>query len=378
MRAPPRTPHVPSLDGLRLVCCLAVVVGHAAWGTVAGRVASFGVDVFFALSGYLITSLLLGERARRGQVNLRAFYVRRALRILPAYYASIAAAVLLTWVAAPAFTRSFHGPSDARFFTTTLASYVALVGNWSGAPLPSSLAVLWSVCIEEQFYVLFPPTFARSTRKLPVVLPALVGLVVAWGARVYLAAKSDGDLYRNTFAHADGLLLGALLAQATAGDASRARAWIGRHAAVLELVACVASTLALALRGGGSPLSYWASFLTSAICATTIVAAMALGHGPIARLLGRGPLAWAGTLTYAGYLVHMYGVTAAFGITRRVALGVAETPVRIALAVLTTFALAYVAHVAVERPFLRIKARLGRRRVVTSARAFSTPAAAPR
>jgi peptidoglycan/LPS O-acetylase OafA/YrhL len=370
--------YVPALDGLRLVCCLAVVVGHAAWGTIAGRVASFGVDVFFSLSGYLITSLLLRERSRRGRVDLRSFYMRRALRIFPAYYASLAAAVLLTWIAAAPFTRSFHGPSDARFFTTTLASYVAFIGNWFDAPVPSSLAVLWSVCIEEQFYVLFPPTFATSQRNFPVVVPALAGLAIAWGVRILLAARHDGDLYRNTFAHADGLLLGALLAQATAGDAPRLRAWVGGHAGVLELVACGASVFALAFRGNGSPLSYWASFLASAICATTIVAAMALGQGPIARVLARKPLARGGTLTFAGYLVHMYGVTAAFGITRRIALGAGETPLRIAIAIVTTFALAYVAHVAVERPFLRLKAKLGSEDVMPREPAFSAPAAAPR
>jgi peptidoglycan/LPS O-acetylase OafA/YrhL len=378
MRAPPQTVHVPALDGLRLACCLAVVVGHSAWGPIAGRVASFGVDVFFALSGYLITSLLLRERARRGRADLRAFYVRRALRILPAYYASLATAFVLTWTLGAKFTRSFHGPDDARFFTTTLASYATFLGNWFDAPVPSSLAVLWSVCIEEQFYVLFPPTFAQSTRRFPVVLPALVGLGLAWAVRIYLAARLAPDLYRNTFAHADGLLLGALLAQATASDASPARAWIARNAGALELVACVASALALAFRGSGSPFSYWESFLVSAICATAIVAAMALDQGPIARLLGRKPLAWAGTLTYAGYLVHMYGVGAAFGIVRRVNFGKAEGAVRIALAIVVTFALAYVAHVVVERPFLRIKAKLGRPEAVRPAPTLSAPAVAPR
>jgi peptidoglycan/LPS O-acetylase OafA/YrhL len=296
---------------------------------------------------------------------------------LPAYYASLAVAALLTW-AIPPFARSFHGPSDARFFTTTLASYAALIGNWFDAPVPSSIAVLWSVCIEEQFYILFPPTFATSTRRFPVLVPALVGLALAWATRIYLAATEASDLYRNTFAHADGLLLGALLAQATAGDASRARAWVERHAAAIEIVAVAASVVALFARGGGSPWSYWESFFVSAICATAIVAAMALGRGPIARLLGRRPLAWAGTLTYAGYLVHMYGVGAAFGIVRRVPFGAFENPVRIAIAIVTTFALAYVAHVAVERPFLRIKARLGRDDAVTQAPTFSAPAAAPR
>jgi peptidoglycan/LPS O-acetylase OafA/YrhL len=353
--------HVPALDGLRLACCLAVVVGHAAWGPIAGRVASFGVDVFFALSGYLITSLLLRERARAGVADLGAFYLRRALRILPAYYASVAIAVLLTWALGDAFTASFHGPNDARFFTRTLASYALFVGNFSYAPLPSSMAVLWSVCIEEQFYVLFPPTFARSTRRFPVVVPALVGLAVAWSYRVHLASVGDAELYRNTFAHADGLLLGALLAQATAADGARLRAWIARHAGVVEACALAASAALVIVRNGSSPFAYWASFFASALCATAIVAAMALGDGPIARLLARRPIAWLGTLTYAGYLVHMYGVTAAFGITRRVPLGAAEIPARIAIAIVATFALAYVAHVAIERPFLRFKEKMNRR-----------------
>ncbi len=348
--------HVPALDGLRLVCCVAVIAGHAAWGPFAGRVASFGVDVFFALSGYLITALLLRERARTGAADLRAFYMRRALRILPAYYASIAAAFLLTWMLGDAFTTPFRGPSDGRFFTTTLASYAFMVGNWTDAAVPSPLGVMWSVCIEEQFYVLFPPTFALATRRLPVVVPAIAGLAIAWACRTYFASRGDTELYRNTFAHSDGLLLGALLAQATESQ-SRIRAWIERNARGVELGAIAASALLLILRGGASPFAYWASFFASAICATAIVAAMAFGRGPIARALAWRPIAWAGTLTYAGYLVHMYGVTAAFGITRRLPLGAIEVPARVVASIALTFALAYVAHVAVERPFLRRKAK---------------------
>ena len=348
--------HVPALDGLRLVCCVAVIVGHAAWGPLAGRVASFGVDVFFALSGYLITALLLRERARRRTADLRAFYIRRALRILPAYYASVALAFVLTWALGDAFTTPFRGPADARFFTTTLASYALMIGNWTDAPVPSPLGVLWSVCIEEQFYLLFPPTFALATRRWPVLLPAVAGLAIAWASRSYFASRGDTELYRNTFAHADGLLLGALLAQATEAD-GRVREWIKRRARVVEAATIAASAALLFFRGGSSPFAYWASFLASAVCATAIVAAMVFGGGPVARLLAWRPLAWAGTLTYAGYLVHMYGVTMAFGVTRRVPLGIAEVPARILLSIAATFALAYVAHVVVERPFLRWKAK---------------------
>lgn len=352
---------MPALDGLRLVCCSCVVIGHAAWGPLLGRLASFGVEVFFALSGYLITSLLLRERARTGTLDLRAFYLRRTLRIVPVYYAALAVAFGLTAALGDVFTVPFRGPSDARFFGTTLASCVLFVSNWTDAPLPSSLEVLWSVCIEEQFYLLFPPLLALRRRAAsPVWIPVLAGLVIAWSSRTWLASRGQVDLYRNTFAHSDALLLGAGLAQATA-EGHRWRQSFVKHSAALETLAIGASIALLFLRGdSASPFSYWLTFLASAVCATAIVAALALAHGPIARLLAWRPLAWAGTLTYAGYVAHMYAVTAAFGITRRVSLGAGETGVRVVLSLAFTLALAWVAHHAIERPALRVKARLGR------------------
>jgi peptidoglycan/LPS O-acetylase OafA/YrhL len=343
----------PALDGLRLTCCAAVVAGHAAWGPFAGKLATFGVDVFFALSGFLITSLLLREHSANGTADLRAFWTRRALRILPAYFASLIVPALLTLVFTAWFTRSFHGPSDRTFFTTTLAAYALMVGNFSLGAVPTPMAVLWSVCIEEQFYAFFPPTISHAKRKWPVLIPVVIGLAFAWATRILLASRHDVALYRNTMAHADGLLLGALLAQ----FAERIRALVARHAFAIEAVAIAASTALLVLRSGSSPFAYWATYFASACCATALVAAFALGRGPVARVLAYKPIAYLGTLTYSGYLVHMYGVTAAFGVTRRVPFGAAEVPARIAMALAFTFALAWIAHVAIERPFLRLKNR---------------------
>ena len=362
-RPAPRPDYVPALDGLRLVCCSFVVIGHAAWGPLSGRLATFGVEVFFALSGYLITSLLLRERALRGAIDLRAFYLRRTLRIFPVYYAALAVAFGLTWALGPWFTGPFRGPSDARFFGTTLASCVLFVSNWTDAPLPSPLEVLWSVCIEEQFYLLFPLLLAwRRRATSPVVVPAIIGLGLAWVCRTWLASRGAESLYRNTLAHGDSLLLGAVLAQFTTGDGARARALIANHAGKLEALSVAASVLLLLFRGdSASPFSYWATFLASAICATAIVAALAHGRGPLARTLALRPLAWAGTLTYAGYVVHMYAVTAAFGVTNRVPLGPIATTVRVTLALALTLALAYVTHVLIERPALQLKRRLSLR-----------------
>ncbi len=347
-------PRVHALDGLRLWCCVAVIVGHAAWGSVASKLASFGVDVFFALRGYLITTLLLRARAGLG-VNLRAFYIRRARRILPAYYAALVLAALLTWLLGSLFSDPFRGPADARFFTTTLPLYFAFVGNWTNASVPSVLDVLWSVCIEEQFYILFPPTIAIGARRWPVVFPVTIVLLCAWACRIWLASRADPTLYRNTLAHADGLLLGALLAQLVEMPRSRLREWVAAHAAEVEVAAIALAAALLILRRGDSPFAYWATYLASAVCAVLLVLAFAIGRGPVARVLAWRPLAWLGTLTYVAYLFHMYAVTAAFGITRRLRLGEAEVPIRIALALAITFPIAYVAHVAIERPFLRRK-----------------------
>jgi peptidoglycan/LPS O-acetylase OafA/YrhL len=351
--------RVPALDGLRLCCCLFVVVGHTAWGPVLGRLASFGVDVFFSLSGFLITGLLLRERRSRGSVDLGSFYARRALRIAPVYYASLLAAFGLTWLLGDAYAGPFRGPQDERFFTSTLGAYALFLGNWTEAPVPSPVEVLWSVCVEEQFYLLFPLCFARSSRKYPVLLPAAAGLAAAWACRIWLASRGDAGLFRNPLAHADGLLLGALLAQAVEAAPARVAALFARRAWPLESAAIVGAALHVVLRSPStSPLSYWGSFLLSALAATALVAAMALGRGPAARALATPTLAWAGTLTYAGYVVHMYAVTAAFGICRVFPAGNGELAARLAVSVALTFALAWATHVAVERPFLRRKQAL--------------------
>jgi peptidoglycan/LPS O-acetylase OafA/YrhL len=337
--------RITSLDGLRLICCAMVVAGHACWTPITGRMASLGVDIFFALSGFVITRGLLQEHATRGEVSLAGFYRRRIRRIFPVYYAALAVAFGLTWVLRVGLDRAPPGWPAVQ--PSTALMYALFLGNVCGDHVVSSLEILWSVCVEEQFYLAFPLALSLRRRRLPVVAVAVVGLLLAWATRVWLAARGEFNLFRNPLAHADGLLGGALLAQLAASRPALLRRFSGAR---VELLAVAAACVHVIFRWSSpSPLSFWVSFLLSALVSVAIVAALLPGTGPLARLLAARPLAWLGGLTYEGYVAHMYAVMMAWGLARWLQLGAAEIPVRIALALALTFALAWPLQRAIAR-----------------------------
>jgi peptidoglycan/LPS O-acetylase OafA/YrhL len=132
------------------------------------------------------------------------------------------------------FTRPLGCHFSRDLFSRALLPRVLFVANWSAAPVPTPLDVLWSVSIEEQFYIVFPCLFVNSTRRLPPLPPILLGLLVALSVRAWLAWRGPGpiSILRNTFAHSDHLLLGTLLAQLThvadARTSARFRTFLSR------------------------------------------------------------------------------------------------------------------------------------------------------
>ena len=177
--APPtsRLRYVPGLDGLRALSVTAVLLYHADVTWMPGGF--LGVDVFFAISGYLITSLLLAEYRNRGDVNLGQFYLRRARRLLPALFLVLAAVSLFSVIFLPDEVRSLRGDVVAAFGYATNwwqifqhQSYVAAQGR------PPLLRHLWSLAVEEQFYLLWPlMLFAMlriwKGRRTPMLLATL-------------------------------------------------------------------------------------------------------------------------------------------------------------------------------------------------------------
>ncbi len=225
--------HRPELDRLRFAAFFLVFLHHTMPGSTAGyadaglpqivaqglaafaRAGGFGVDLFFALSAYLITELLLRERAHTGTVSVRKFYIRRMLRIWPLYFlALLVLAPAMRWIV----------PGDA-MPGGHLMGYLLLSGNWASAYWgypASSFALLWSVSIEEQFYLLWPWLTKRFAGRLTAL--AAMMLALAWGTRVLTAAGGveHPGVWCNTLARLDPIAGGALLAYWLHGRGSQA------------------------------------------------------------------------------------------------------------------------------------------------------------
>lgn len=213
--------YQPELDGLRFYAFLGVFVCHTLpfdgafyrrfhlpipwlWGAVAKSGAA-GVDLFFALSAFLITSILLREREETGRISLQRFYLRRVLRIWPLYFLLIALGVVLAHTMAKQSLPWYY-----------VAGYLLFVGNWVHAVFgrPESIcSPLWTVSIEEQFYLIWPLVMKMLERR-GMIVAAIVTLLLASVSRIgfMLAGSSGGFIYYGSISRCDSLALGILLA----------------------------------------------------------------------------------------------------------------------------------------------------------------------
>ena len=162
---------------------------------------AFGVNLFFCLSAYLITELLLREKSQVGQLNVRAFYIRRILRIWPLYFSFVLFAFALTFI-----------DRTQNFNATQLIMFLMLAGNWApGLTVMNSVVVpLWSVSIEEQFYLLWPLVVRKATREHMIVLCILL-VCIAFVWRAVIQSRMPSLIWNSTFSHLDSLSYGILL-----------------------------------------------------------------------------------------------------------------------------------------------------------------------
>lgn len=306
----PHLPYRPGIDGLRTVAVLAVLLYHADVGWAAGGF--LGVDVFLVISGYLITSLLLAEQARTGRLDFRRFWLRRARRLLPAVFLLIAVCLV--------FAGFFERGDVARLRGDALAS-VLYVQNWHLVlahqsyfevfARPSLLRHLWSLAVEEQFYLLWPPLFAlglaalgRRRLALGVGIAGLVSVVLM--AVLFHPGHDPSRVYYGTDTRAIGLLVGVGLA--FVWHPSRLRAPGGRNAArVLDVVGGSALVVLLVLLSRvqefGSGL-YRGGFAGVTVVTAVLLGVLAHPSARLGRWLGAAPLRWLGLRSYGIYLWH--------------------------------------------------------------------------
>jgi peptidoglycan/LPS O-acetylase OafA/YrhL len=313
--ADPALGYVPALDGIRGLALLAVLGFHA--GFPSARGGYLGVSSFFTLSGFLIATLALAERHRTGRLSLARFWERRARRLLPALLVTVAAVVVLQAAFATGAGRAFRGDLLATLgyvanwrFAATTGDYALLFSD------PSPMAHMWSLAIEEQFYLLFPlafvaigAAFGLGSRRAGAAVFGLLTLA-SFGAAWLLSGggrPSSGFVYFATFTRAGELLVGVLLAYAVAAARAHGEpADPGRRRTVVR-IAGAAALAGLALlwhtTALGSPaLFHGVTALNAGLTAVVIVAALA--GGPVTGLLALAPLRRLGQISYGAYLLH--------------------------------------------------------------------------
>ncbi len=338
--------HLPALDGVRAVAVLLVMFSHSPLGHVPG---DLGVSAFFVLSGFLITWLLLRERAETGTISLRRFYARRTLRIFPAYYVFL----LLSLAADTALGTPWTLGLAAAAFLYGMNYYNAFLGHPS-----TSLAHCWSLAVEEQFYLIWPWLFralvARGQRTLVTALVAIIAGVMAWRCLLYLGLGVPEAYAYNAFdTRFDNLAVGCLLAVGL-GDARARRA--ATHLARSQLLPLV--TLALLWISRERISNAWhhgPGFTVDALLlAVLLVQLVQLSRAPLWRWLEHPGVRYVGRISYPMYLWHAWGLSAARHVDALPPLG------RFALGVALTLGVASASYFFVEKPFLRLKRRYER------------------
>ena len=357
--------HVPCLDGLRACAILLVLVAH--FGFYKWIPGGFGVTLFFFISGLLITRLLMAESALTGRISVGKFYARRMLRLYPA----LVFAVVLSYATYAWF--------EGRVLWNDVAAALLYVSNYyqewvlfgSGySPefqVHVHIGILWSLAVEEQYYLFFPIVFlalGRGGRRLLPVLALLACACLAWRIVLASAGASSLRLYLGTDTRIDSILYGAILTSLLAS--SSGHIWLTRLTQTWVLALSALVLLACFLFRDNFFRDTWRYSLQGLAFMPLVAAVCFTDRWPFVRaLLQARSVRLIGTLSYSLYLTHQLGLTLG-------GLATGEnyedgfrglSPEWYAVALTVTVVLTLVSYYLVERPFFGLRHRFGSRTV---------------
>ncbi len=332
--------RIPSLDGLRALAALMVVFAHC-WGVL--DLGSLGVEIFFVLSGFLIGGILLDSRRERGW--LARFYLRRTARIWPLYFAVVAVIVVTdAWVKVPS-----HEP---HWMLATFLGNIALEFRRTHEPVRTAAGCLWTLAVEEHFYLLLPPILMVTRRRnVPGTLVAI--MVASVALRVYLGALCGlgRTAYTLTLTRMDGLCLGVL----TAWILRERPSWC-RWAPGIAGLSCLAVSACYCRANPWASPTLMSSALwqqMGSVAAASLILSLATRKmDGIDRGLSWQPLRDLGIISYGIYLLHALVQEAVQATT-----GMPRGPIQFALVLPLVTGLAGLSWRYFERPILSLTAQ---------------------
>jgi len=336
--------HLPALDGLRAVAVGIVMVYHAGFTAISG---DLGVTAFFVLSGFLITWLLLKEQDRNGRISLRSFYIRRSLRIFPAYFVFVG----ISWALDLALGDPWELGALISAATYTI-NYRNALGGHDGP-----IAHAWSLAVEEQFYLIWPLlliAFLRSGRLRSGLVAIIVG-VCAWRTLLFLGFRVPDHYVYNAFdTRFDSLAIGCLMAVLAlsprfvhAAPRLARRAWYP-----IPVILAILFSRDHIGREWHHSLGYT---VDSVLVAVVIIQLLQLSSGPGWKWLNSRLAVWIGAISYPLYLWHGWGLGLADNVTR--------SDIRwlnLIVGFGLSFAIASASYYGLEKHFLKLKDRLSR------------------
>jgi peptidoglycan/LPS O-acetylase OafA/YrhL len=343
-----------SLDGLRALSIVGVIWFHSWWSTPyyptlttipVLRQGEWGVHIFFAISGFLITTLLLREQKRSGTISIRDFYIRRSLRIWPLYYATVAIYVVIML--------TIQRDSDrSRSFFHYLPGFLTYTYTWFINPKwpPGPFNLAWTLATEEQFYAFWPLVmrFFRGIWSSLIIVGVLALRLAAgygWTNHILPPESLPGRVLLTV---AIPICLGVLLAQAL--DSERGFRWLSTILARKWAAPAALALLAVCMIPAHPPmLAAWIA--TAALVGTCVIRE----DNGLAGVLRLRPVAWIGVLSYGMYLLNSLCTHAVLFTLSQV--GVTHPLFVFPCALALTFAVAFLSYRYFETPFLNLKKR---------------------
>lgn len=351
----------PELDILRFLAFLMVFFGHAInattaspkWLIVLKHLPEIGVPLFFALSAFLITELLTLEKQATGTVNVPAFYRRRILRIWPLYFVILGAGFILSYV--------LGGPGMS---LAALAAYLFFAGNWFTAfngYLPTALTPLWSIAVEEQFYLFWPWVARFSTRRMMgvICLLAWIASQITMATLCLKHAFVHPDIWVNSFVHLQFFAIGGGLSIFLNGSLPKIRGYVRLMLVFFAFAVFAASNYLLnparGTLGANNPSSITATYPKFLLYDVSILAILVGLLGPSVLERWRG-LQFLGKISYGLYMFHVPCLM--FVMNVQATEGWHSSVVVFILGFLMTLGVSWLSYEYLEKPFLRMKEKL--------------------